>query len=178
MSLGTRRASKLSRTQPPHPPSSNEGRQQRRWGKEGCGWWERVGMSGYLVAEQMMQCKYICACIKKCINLLLAFPSASHVAPPSCSGLCKRAHCSLGSWGQPLSVEKATIHLSSLLSLCPDALQNKQATSPRIIARARYQTTSAESLTVWGSEIQQGLARLPVSLLLDLCFQMETIWSS
>lgn len=100
--------------------------------------------------------------------------------PPSHSGQCKRTHCSSEARKprQPPSVEKATFCLSSLFSSCPDALQNKQATYLCVLAKGGYRSALAESLTVWGSEIQHSLAGLPAILLLDLCFQMETIWSS
>lgn len=99
------------------------------------------------------------------------------LCPLSYSGPCKRTHCSSEArkLRQTPSVEKATFHLSSLFSLSPDALQNKQATYLRILAKGGYRSALAESLTVWGSEIQHSLAGLPASLLLDLCFQMETI---
>lgn len=84
-------------------------------------------------------------------------------------------HQQLGSQGRLLGLEKATFHLSLLPSSHPDALQNKQTTYLHIIAKTAYQTTSTESLTVWGCGVQQTLAGLSQSLLLDLCFQMETI---
>jgi len=135
-------------------------------------------MNGYLVASQLIRCKYICPHIRKRYKSPCSlFPFASRMLPPSCSGLCQRAHCSpaTGELGQLLSSEKAAFHLSLLLSSRPDALQNKQTTYLHIIAKTAYQATFTESLTVWSCEIQQTLAGLPMSLLLDLCFQMETI---
>lgn len=135
-------------------------------------------MNGYLVASQMIQYKYICAHIKKCINPPIPF---SHLHPTCFRQAtldCVKeptVHQQLGSQGQLLSLEKATFHLSFLLSLHPDALQNKQTTYLHIIAKTAYQTTCTESLTVWSCKIQQTLAGLSMSLLLDLCFQMETI---
>lgn len=137
-------------------------------------------MNGYLVASQMIQYKYICAHIKKkrSINPLVPF---SHLHPTcfrQATQDCVKeptVRQQPGSWGQLLSLEKATFHLSFLLSLHPDALQNKQTTYLHIVAKATYQNTFTESLTVWSCKIQQTLAGLSISLLLDLCFQMETI---
>lgn len=151
------------------------------------GQWECAGMNGYLVASQMIKYKHSGAHFEKKkgekkekIPSGALFPFASHTLPLSHLGLCKRAHCSpaTGEPGAAPGLEKTTFHLSFLPSSRPDALQNKQTTYLHIIAKTAYQTTSTESLTVWGCGVQQTLAGLSLSLLLDLCFQMETIWSS
>lgn len=135
-------------------------------------------MNRYLVASQMIQYKYICAHIKK----MYKSPRTLSHLHPTCFRRATQdsvkeptVRQQPRSWGQLLSLEKATFHLSFLLSSHPDALQNKQTTYLHIIAKTTYQTTFTESLTVWSCKIQQTLAGLSMSLLLDLCFQMETI---